>query len=932
MEGQPVQIGPYRIDGELGRGGMGVVYLGHDQRLERPVAIKALPHEFAQEPERLARFEREAKVLASLNHPNLGAIYGLEEVEDSKYLILEYVEGSSLADRLAQGPVAMDEALEICRQIALGIEAAHEAGVVHRDLKPGNVRLTSEGLVKVLDFGLAKPTGADAPSGPDLTQSPTLTYGATREGIVLGTAGYMSPEQARGRRVDRRTDMWSLGCILYEMLTGAQAFQGETISDTLAAVLRGEPDWSLLPEGTPEALRRLLHRCLEKDPKKRMRDAADAVLDIDEALHGPLLRTGTSATVSPRPVGYRRSLAWASGAVLCLLLGLAAGRFLPGGTSKGNAAQGPLMVSVEIPKALQFRSGAIAPDGGSVVFVAADRSEKMGGGSGNPKSPTRAYLRRLDSFALEPINGTEGARNVFFSPDGHWLGFLVPVSPESNKLRIMKVPVDGSTPPVAVVDWKDGWLDVGWLPDGDLFICTSEVGKFVRTSAAGNGALKEVKALDDLPGTVRYVDPRGIPDTPLILLSRVAYAARGFQMDAVLFDVVTGKLVTLLEEAAMADYVRPGYLLFSRGETLLAVRFDLARRAVVGGPVAVMGELRTENSWSSGGFQYASNGSLGFAPGGRLGDKRRVVLGDPSGTVPWAQDLRAYNGQVAASPDGKRIAVGITRTEGLDEIWISDAGSTVLRRFAFLADADVDYPVWSRDGKKLAYFRSSRSDKDGVYWMSVDRPDEHHAVVNADASKILWTPSDWTPDGKAIICFQRDLAEGKARLMKVEVPENGGAPPPPELFLESGSVSATGSFSPDGRMFAFASNVSGQSQVFVCKYGDGGRLGPPVPVSAGSGYEGLWSSDGKSLAYLADDGKLYSVDLVTKDGIAPSAPVRVMDTDAVGLVNGAEAIDRMPDGRFILIQRGDGEGEVGSLRLVLHFNKVIQAKVNAGRS
>ena len=930
MEGQPVQIGPYRIDGELGRGGMGVVYLGHDLRLERPVAIKALPLEFAQEPERLARFEREAKILASLNHPNLGAIYGLEEAEDSKYLILEYVEGSSLDERLAQGPVAMDEALEICRQIALGIEAAHEAGVVHRDLKPGNVRLTSEGLAKVLDFGLAKPTGADAPSGPDLTQSPTLTYGATREGIVLGTAGYMSPEQARGRRVDRRTDMWSLGCILYEMLTGTQAFQGETISDTLAAVLRGEPDWTLLPEGTPEAIRRMLHRCLEKDPRKRMRDAADAVLDIDEALHGQPAKAADA--IPSRPRTYRRLLAWAGGAVLCLVLGVAVGRFMLGGASEGDAARRPLMVSVEIPKALQFRSGAIAPDGGAVVFVAADRSEEKGGGSANPKLQTRAYLRRLDSYAAEPIKGTEGARNVFFSPDGRWLGFLVPVAPESNKLRIMKVPVDGSTPPVTVADWKDGWMDVGWLPDGDLFICTNEVGKFVRTSASGTGAPKEVKAIDNVPGTVRYQSPLGIPDTPLILLSRVAYAPRGFQMDAVLFDVVTGKMKTLLEEAALAQYVPPGYLLFSRGDALLAVRFDLPRRAVVGGPVSVMGGLRTENTWSSGGFQYASNGSLGFAPGGRLGDKRRVVLSGPSGTVPWVQDRRAYNGQVAVSHDGKRIAVGITRTEGLDEIWVSDAGSNGLRRSVFLSDADVDYPVWSGDGRKLAFFRSSRSERDGVYWMRADRPDEPHPVINADASKVLLTPCDWTPDGKAIICFQRNLAKGKARLMKVEVPENGGAPPPPTLFLESGSVSMMGSFSPDGHMFAFTSNVSGQSQVYVCSYGDGGRLGPPVPVSAGSGYEGLWSSDSRSLAYLADDGKLYSVDFNTKDGIAPSAPVQVMDTEAAGLVNGAEGIERMPDGRFILIQRGDGEGEIPCLRLVLNFNQVIQAKVNAGKS
>lgn len=932
MDNQPSQIGAYRVDRELGRGGMGVVYLGHDLRLERHVAIKALPEEFAKEPERLARFEREAKILASLSHPNVGAIFGIEETADAKYLILEYVEGDTLADRLAEGPLPLDDALEICRQIALGVEAAHEAGVVHRDLKPGNVKITSEGQVKVLDFGLAKSPGTDPPSGPDMAQSPTLTYGESRDGIVLGTAGYMSPEQARGRRVDRRTDIWAMGCILFEMITGHQAFQGETISDTLAAVLRGEPPWSALPEPTPEPVRRLLRRCLEKDPKKRMRDAADAILDIDEALHGPLLKAEPAAGGPSRISVPGSPLMWAgAAAMLCLLLGLAAGRFMPGGTSKGSAAQRPLMVSVEIPKSLKFKSGAIAPDGGSVVYVAEDRSDEQKAGSTGAKFQTRAYLRELDNYTPEPIKGTEGARNVFFSPDGRWLGFLAPVSQESGKLRIMKVPAEGSAPPVAVADWKDGWTDVGWLPDGDLFICTSEVGKFLRIPASGTGSPKEAKALENAPGTVRYQSPHGIADTPLILMTRVAYAPRGFQMDAVLFDTATGKMQTLVDDAALADYVPPGCLLFSRGDALLAIRFDLARKAVVGGPVAVMGGLRTENTWASGGFQYAANGSLGFAPGGRLGDQRRVVLAGPEGTVPWSQERRAYNGQIAASLDGKRVAVGITRTEGLDEIWLSDAGSNVLRRFAFLSDADVDYPVWSNDGKKIALFRSSRSDKDGVYWKRADRPDELHPVVNADASKVLCAPCAWTPDGNAIIFFQRNLAEGQARLMKVEVPENGGAPPPPTVFLESGSLAMLASFSPDGRLFTFMSSVSGQNQVYVCTYGADGRLGPPVPASSGVSYNGMWASDSKSIAYLGDNGRLYSVQLAAKDGLVFSEPVQVLDADAAGLVNGAEGLDRMPDGRFILIQRGDGEGEVTSLRLVLNFDKVIQEKVAAGK-
>lgn len=931
MEGQPVQIGPYRIDGELGRGGMGVVYLGHDLRLERPVAIKALPQEFAQEPERLARFEREAKILASLNHPNLGAIYGLEEVEESKYLILEYVEGSSLEERLAQGPVAMDEALEICRQIALGIEAAHEAGVVHRDLKPGNVRLTSEGLAKVLDFGLAKPTGGDTPSGPDLTQSPTMTYGATREGIVLGTAGYMSPEQARGRRVDRRTDMWSLGCILYEMLTGTQAFQGETISDTLAAVLRGEPDWDALPPGTPEPLRRLLHRCLEKDPRHRMRDAADAILDLDEALKGPRPEEGPSKMAAGAPSSLRTIGMWALIALLFLALGLGLGRIMTGRTGRNTYGQRPLMVSVDIAKSLKFRSGAMSPDGQILACVVEFRSDDSEGASANPRVQTRVVLRHLDDYTPIVLKGTEGARAVFFSPDGRWIGFLTTVSPESNKLRIMKVPADGSAPPVAVIDWQDGWQDVNWLPDGDLFIVTSEVGKFQRVSPSGTGSPKTIQIAANVPGTVRYQAPKGITGSPLVLLSRVAYAARGFQMDAVLYDPVGGTIQTLMEDAGLADYVPPGYLLFSRGDTLLAVRFDLARRAVTGGPVAVMGGLRTEDNWSPGGFGYFG-GILAFAPGGKLGDQRRLVLSGPSGTGPWSSERRAYNGQIAATLDGKRVAVGLTRAEGLDELWVSDSGSSVLRRLLFSSDCDVDYPVWSADGKKLAFFRSSRSDQDGVYWIRMDRPDQAFPLVNANANKVLCTPCAWTPDGRALIYVRRDLSLGKAQLMRVEVPEDGGPPPAPEIFLESGTSVALARFSPDGHLLAFNSNVSGLSQVYVCTFGADGRLGPPVSVSPGKAYHGLWRGDSRSIAYVGEDGNVYSVDLNLQDGIKPSPPAQVLDGNELGLVNVTEGLERLADGRYLVVKRGDGEGEIPCLRIVLNFNKVIQAKVNAGKS
>ena len=932
MDDQPKQIGAYRVDGELGRGGMGVVFLGHDTRLERPVAIKALPQEFAADPERLARFEREARILASLSHPNVAGIYGLEESDGAKYLILEYVEGENLADRLALGPIPMEDALDIFRQIAMGVEAAHEAGVIHRDLKPGNVKITSEGHVKVLDFGLAKPVGSDPPSGPDLTQSPTLTYGAEKDGVVLGTAGYMSPEQARGRRVDRRTDIWAMGCILYEMLSDKQAFQGETISDTLAAVLRGEPDWDALPPHTPEAVWRLLRRCLEKDPKRRMRDAADVMIELNEAVQ-ERPSEGTRDSAILKSWTYR-GVFWAVAllAVLCLSAGWGLAILVGRNSGPRKDDTPPTMVSIEIPKELQFQNAALAPDGHVLAVLAFEKVPGDSTSSAQTRQVSRIYTRRMDSFDLQPIRGTEGARGLAFSPDSKWLAFIAPVAPDSSKYGLMKVPVDGGTPPVAVAPWKDVWNDFTWLPDGDFLVCQPPGTSFLRVSSAGRSPPKEFEVADGIAGTVNFQSPRSLPIPGYVLLGRVSYGPRGFQMDTVIMDLKTGSIRTILEDAGFATYSAAGYLLFSRGDTLLAAPFNLAKLQVTGGPVAILGGLKTKDTWAPAPFGLSAEGTIVYVPGGRAGGQRLIVTLAKGGTVaPWSSDQRAFNGQLAATHDGRRIAVGITRPEGLDEIWISDSGSTSLRRFASMPDADLDYPVWSSDGRRLAFFRSSRSDKDGLYWQKTDGPDQPHPLVTANTSKVLNAPCAWTPDGKAIIFVQTSIGEGKAALMRVEVPENGGPPPEPKVFLESGKYSQLASFSRDGKLFSFTSNVSGQSQVYVCTYSAEGRLGTPVAVSEGIGYNGLWASDGKSLAYLGEGGRLHSVDINTKDGLAPSKAVLIADAMAAGLISGTEGIDRLPDGRFIMVKRGEGETEVNGLHLVLNSAKVIQAKVPGGK-
>jgi len=592
----------------------------------------------------------------------------------------------------------------------------------------------------------------------------------------------------------------------------------------------------------------------------------------------------------------------------------------------------PTMVSIEIPKELQFQNAALAPDGHLLAVLAYEKVSGSSPTAAQTRQTTRIYTRRMDSFDLQPIRGTEGARGMAFSPDSKWLAFIAPVAPDSSKYGLMKVPVDGGTPPVAVAPWNDGWNDFTWLPDGDFLVCQPPGTTFLRVSSGGSAPPKELKVADGIAGTVYFQTPRSLPVPGYVLLGRISYGPRGFQVDTVIMDLKSGSIRTLMEDAGFASYSTTGHLLFTRGDNLLAAPFNLAKLQVTGGPVAILGGLKTKDTWAPAAFGLSTDGTIAYVPGGRAGGQRLIVTLAKDGTAtPWSSDRRAFNGQLAATHDGRRIAVGITRPEGLDEIWISDSGTPSLRRFASMPDADVDYPVWSPDGRRLAFFRSSRSDKDGLYWQRTDGSDQPHPLVTANTSKVLNAPCTWTPDGKAIIFVQTSIGEGKAVLMKVDVPENGGPPPEPKVFIESGKYSQLASFSRDGKLFSFTANVSGQNQVYVCTYSAEGRLGAPVAVSEGAGFNSLWAADGKSLAYLGEGGRIYSVDINIKDGLAPSRAVPIADAMSAGLISGAEGIDRLPDGRFILAQRGDGETDINSMRLVLNSAQVIQAKVPGGK-
>ena len=569
---------------------MGEVYRARDARLDREVALKVLPEDVRENVDRLARFRREAKLLASLNHPNVGAIYGLEEGVGGgpPVLVLELVSGRTLDEILAHGPMEIAEALGLAVQIADGLEAAHELGIVHRDLKPSNVKLTDEGRIKILDFGLAKARVID-PSAPPPGQlapmtTPTITTGGTRLGVVLGTVTYMSPEQARGKPVDRRTDIWSFGCLLYECLTSWHAFGGETAPETIGAILHLEPDWSKLPPATPPRVRALLLRCLEKDPRKRLRDIGDARVELEEALSPIPAPVGSAPAVAR---SRRRALQMVV-LVAVALAGVAAGSLVTRNLIPRESAGRVARVSIEVPPSIEMRSTDFdfSPDGRCLVIVGRPRRER-----GAPPEPYRLYARRLDGYDFTAIKGSEGALLSAFSPDGRWLAFVAQASRDSSRLTLMKIALDGFSPPIVVGPWDDAWQGLVWL-DGSDFL----------TAAAGGRTLVRLAGSDARPAAPVEVRAGGstispdffmrvLPGGRRVLAQMVSYAKRGYQLGISSVDLRTGEATTVVADGGSAFFLPTGQLAFSRGDTILVVPFDLGKNALIAAPVAILDGL-----------------------------------------------------------------------------------------------------------------------------------------------------------------------------------------------------------------------------------------------------------------------------------------------------------------------------------------------------
>ena len=808
------RIGSYPIEREIGRGGMGVVYLGRDTRLDRPVAIKLLPEAFASDPERLARFEREARLVASLNHPNIAGIYGLEEDGGNSFLVLEYVEGATVADRIARGPLPLDETLDLCRQVAAALEAAHEGGVVHRDLKPANIKITPAGDVKVLDFGLAKGgTGSASDSSIDLSHSPTVALSATGAGVILGTAAYMSPEQARGKAVDKRADIWSFGCLLYECLTGRQAFAGETVSDMIARILQGEPDWNALPAQTPERIRGLLRRCLEKDARRRLRDIGDARMEIEDV---QAVRASSSSIVAGAAAqGARRRLEWVRLAVVALIVA-AATWFVP------RALHKPVKVEASRFEILQpdgffvntdGGSAKLSPDGRSLAFVASDST-----------GASQIWLRPLGSTVAKPIAGTDKAdAYLFWSPDSRQIAFV-----SDDKLK--KIAVTGGDAEVLcpVKAFRGG----SWGPDGVILLAPTSNGPIYRVSANGGEPPQRVTTLDSTRAETAHRVPQFLPDGRHFLFSVLPAHEGKFETWVGSLDSPERRLIL---SAGTGVTLAPGYLVYARGGKLIAQGFDAKAFKLEGEPFS-LGDAVDGTGLTGGPIVSASStGSLAYSTYHVA--NRRLAWVDFSGKeiapIPLPPGPYWFG---SLSPDGRRMAIERVESSDASDIWIADLERGVATRFTYEPGVNSG-PDWSPDGTHIAYICFDNSPQ--VIKVRSLVGDTLQTFLNADP--LFKRLDGWTPDGRSII-YNRLDPETQWDLWVL--PMNGDRTP--HAVLATRFNETNGSVSKDGRWIAYLSDESGQTEAYVQSYP---VLGHKYQVTTGGATFVAWRPDGTHLGY-----------------------------------------------------------------------------------
>jgi Tol biopolymer transport system component len=890
-----VQIGPYEIQQLIGAGGMGEVYRARDARLNRDVALKVLPEAFTLDADRLARFHREAQLLASLNHPNIAAIYGLEESTVTAglrtvrlALVLEFVEGLTLADRIARGPLPLEDALSIAKQIAEALEAAHQQSIIHRDLKPANIKLRHDGCVKVLDFGLAKLAARpDEPAprttsggGPSLTESPTIASPlSTAVGSFIGSAAYMSPEQARGRAVDKRSDVWAFGCLLYEMLTGRRAFEADDVSGSVAAILERQPAWERLPAATPPSIRRLLRRCLEKDPRRRLCDFADARLEIEDAMSSVddeirqsvgLPRTGIGAALVGTAIAT---------AVIVWVLKPAP----HGGATTSDVVQRFLIAPSE-PISESEGVLVISRDGRRIAYAAGQPGRQQ------------LFVREVDQFASKPIPETEGVVSAAFSPDGQSIAFLA-----DRKLRTVRV---AGGMPLTLRDRVDG-AGVTWTIDqAILYNPGTATGIWRIPIGGGEPAAVTQPGLKDNEQRFPEVLPGG---------KGLLFSARGGVTDD---QVYVESLVTherrMLATGAAPHYLPNGYLAFVQAGTLVAVRFDPTQLEAKGAPITLLegvGQARSGQPLIS----YSDVGSIVYVPSSAEGESNALVWVDfagnelPAGAAgrPWAQPR--------LSPDGHRVVTSLRSTT--EDLWLIDLDRGTSSRLT--TESNTSFPVWAPDGRRLAFAAAKRGSY-GIYWRPVDGSAPDEQLIAGD-----WPhyPFSWSPDGK-LLAFVSVNPKSLQDIRVLNVDRRGSS----QAFLETPFREGGPVFSPDGKWIAYVSDESGRFETYVRPYPGPGEK---WPISNGGGSEPVWRRDGRQLFYRAGD-TVMVVDVQTSPTFAASKARRLFERAYERSIALWANYDTSPDNRrLLMVRRESASTPAIRINVVLNWLEELKQKMPA---
>jgi len=849
------KLGSYEIVGPLGHGGMGEVYRARDSRLHRDVALKIL-HPDLTGPDAIARFRREARALGSLCHPNVANVYEFEELDHIAFIVMELVPGQTLADRLARGALSITEAVQIGAQVAAALEVVHEKGIIHRDLKPANIKITGDGVVKVLDFGLAK--HREDASAADL---PTMTGEHTMTGAILGTAAYMSPEQARGWDIDRRTDIWSFGCVLFEMLSGVRLFGATTQADTIAAVLERDIDWNALPSSTPASLRRLLKRCLARDPKLRLRDIGDAHLELQDVLKEPAATT--TAAGQPQAPRQRALILSAVFAAGLLVGGLALWVVRPPAPPSTTATR--FVVSLPAPAqlaGLDFPSVAISPDGSTLAFVAGRGTQ------------TQLFVRPLHAIDATPLAGTTNALAPFFSPDGRWLAFFA-----GGELK--KVALSGGAP-VTLCEAPVG-LGGSWN-EQDVIVFAPTTGSGISRVSAFGGRPERVSTLNVDAGEFSHRWPEWLPGGETILYT-VGTVGSWNDAQIVAQSLSTGKRTVLIQGGSNPRYLSNGHLLYIHNGVMMSTRFDADDMTVSGSPAPFLDGVM-QSSDGAAQFSVSPAGHAAYIEGMFGQEQRRLVVAGRDGRItPLSAPPRSYQWP-RISHDGQKILVTIEGST--PDLWMYDLASSAITQLTF--DAGAAFGQWTRDGQR-AVFTSAKNGPPNLFMMPVNQPGTAERLAASDQMQIA---GSWSPDGETLAFVERRPNTGRDILL-VSPRQSRIA----QVWRASPHDESAPRLSPDGRWIAFVSNESGHDEIYISTVAAPDRL---YKISSGGGVEPVWGASAGELFYRTPDG-LMMAQFTGGDANSSRSRLLFKGEFAGGTIDAAN-YDVMPDGqRFIMIQR-----------------------------